>query len=124
VDEEGLLGQVGEAAMVVGVAEAVAEMKDRCISKGSVCCGRCADSCTATSVIMEMLAHARALPEDAVPNYAALKCAVGRAVVEITSHGAHAGSPQVGFDWEDDGIKWSSIDGSLRLESYTVIASS
>ncbi|GAX77930.1 hypothetical protein CEUSTIGMA_g5372.t1 [Chlamydomonas eustigma] len=131
VDEEGMLEHGREAERVGGVAEAVAELKDRCILQGSICCGRSAESCRTTSVIMDMLAHARTLPELGVPDYVMLIKACEHAMIlEAPSYdGGHdyilcdaTHASDFTFDWENEGVTWSSVDGGLRLESYSAIA--
>lgn len=82
----------------------------------STCDGLCAAelrSTTTARVISSMYAHARQLKPTETPDFAFLKTLIDEAAFEF-----RAMKSKRKFDWEVEGISWSSSDGNLKNAQY------
>eukprot|EP01041_Mallomonas_annulata_P001280 gene1280-2468_t len=72
-------------------------------------CGDLKDE-KAALLIADILEHARSIEYDAKPDYSMLKAKAMQALTTV--------SPLIKYDWGNEGISWSPIDGSLKYEYY------
>lgn len=108
------IGQAGERELI----ESIVIQKDVCTANDL--CGEFYDL-PVGRVIESMLAHTRCLDVNNLPDYVLLKgemeVALSETVDLASSSKSKSENPML-FDWEEAGITWSAVDGSIDSKWY------